>query len=66
MVNDADARVSLRQVVRDASGPVGAPVVNDGDLEVVREARQHSECVAHQGLHVVFLVERRKEEREAG
>ena len=65
-MHDADARVRLRKVVRDLAGPVGAAVVDDGDLDVIRETRKHSERVAHQGLHVVFLVERRKEEREAG
>ena len=53
------------QLVGDRAGAVGAPVVDDGDLDVVGETWQDGDGLFHDRRHVVLFVQCGEEEGEA-
>jgi hypothetical protein len=62
--HDADPRLLRRGVVRDRSGAVRAPVVDDDDLPVVEVHREELDRLADGRADVLLLVEREDGERE--
>src|SRR5258708_27274098 len=63
VMNDADAAVPARQLIRNLAGPVGAPVVDDDDLVAVETLRRPAD-LPHGILDVLLFIERRHDETD--
>ena len=66
-MDDPDhARMLVGEALGDLPGRVAAAVVDDEDLEALRQARQRLERFGHQAAHVRLLVVGGKEVRQLG
>ncbi len=64
--NQPDARVASAQRPDDVGGPIGRPVVDEDDLEVVGNRAELHEHGIRDGLGILFLVEARNDDRDFG
>ncbi len=61
-----DTRMGGRKLVRDRPRRIARAVVDDHDLERLRDRRQRLERLVDEAAHVGLLVVGRKEVREVG